>query len=99
MRETQPSVFLISRPAVEWGAVRRYLEEIGGEGWIDRQESQALSSSESLVEFAGRLCYRSWEPGLNPNVRRIRTDAAEYFDNILSSGHGSVLEHSQFSFV
>ncbi len=51
------------------------------------------------MEFAGRLCYRSWEPGLNLNISRIRTDRAKYLRNILASGHGSVLEHAQFTFV
>ena len=57
------------------------------------------NSGELLVEFGGRACYRSWEPGLNPNVTRIRTDRREYFANILRSGHGSVLEHANYSFA
>jgi thymidylate synthase (FAD) len=52
-----------------------------------------------LVEFSGRACYRSWEPGLNPNVTKIRSDRREYFANILGSGHGSVLEHANYSFA
>ena len=52
-----------------------------------------------LVEFAGRACYRSWEPGLNPNVSKVRTDQREYFANILRSAHGSVLEHANYSFA
>jgi thymidylate synthase (FAD) len=51
-----------------------------------------------LVHFSGN-CYRSWKEGLNPNVSRIRKDQAEYFINILRSGHGSVLEHSNYSFI
>jgi thymidylate synthase (FAD) len=54
---------------------------------------------EMLVEFGGRLCYRSWEPGLNANVTRVRTDRREYFENILRSAHGSVLEHANYSFA
>jgi thymidylate synthase (FAD) len=56
-------------------------------------------AAELLVEFAGRLCYRSWEPGLNPNVSRVRGDRDEYFANILASGHGSVLEHATWTFA
>jgi thymidylate synthase (FAD) len=52
-----------------------------------------------LVEFAGRLCYRSWKPGLNPNVTKVRADHAGYLRNILKQGHGSVLEHVSWSFV
>jgi thymidylate synthase (FAD) len=44
-------------------------------------------------------CYRSWEPGLNPNVTRIRAEQEPYLQNILASAHGSVLEHVSFSFV
>ena len=51
------------------------------------------------MEFGGRACYRSWEPGLNPNVTRVRTDQKEYFANILRSAHGSVLEHANWSFA
>src|SRR5918999_1325522 len=51
-----------------------------------------------LVHFSGN-CYRSWEPGLNPNVSKVRTDQKDYFLNILRSGHGSVLEHANYSFV
>ena len=31
--------------------------------------------------------------------RRVRTDSTEYFANVLASGHGSVLEHANFSFA
>ena len=44
-------------------------------------------------------CYRSWEPGLNPNVRKVRDDQEVYLQNILKQAHGSVLEHVSFSFV
>jgi len=44
-------------------------------------------------------CYRSWEPGLNPNVSRVRAEQDVYLQNILSSAHGSVLEHVSFSFA
>ena len=44
-------------------------------------------------------CYRSWEPGLNPNVSKVRTDQQDYLRNILAQRHGSVLEHASFTFV
>jgi thymidylate synthase (FAD) len=55
--------------------------------------------AERLVEFAGRVCYKSWEPGLNPNVTKVRGDSEEYLRNIITSRHGSVLEHAQFTFL
>src|SRR5581483_3843135 len=46
-----------------------------------------------------RMCYRSFAVGLNPNVTRIRAQHDEYIENILKSGHGSVLEHGVVSFI
>ena len=102
MHETSPTVFLIARPSVDLEAMRAYLEDVGGASWLDRQLEEsggAPNSAELLVEFCGRACYRSWEPGLNVNVTRVRTDRREYHENILRSAHGSVLEHANFSFA
>jgi thymidylate synthase (FAD) len=102
VHETTPKVFLIARPSVDLDGMRAYLTEVGGESWLERRVDEAEEAphdSELLVEFAGRACYRSWEPGLNPNVTKVRTDQREYFANILSSAHGSVLEHANWSFA
>jgi thymidylate synthase (FAD) len=102
VHETTPKVFLIARPAVDVEGMRRYLTEVGGESWLERRIQEAGGSpheAELLVEFAGRACYRSWEPWLNPNVTKVRTDQRKYFANILGSAHGSVLEHANWSFA
>jgi thymidylate synthase (FAD) len=101
MRETVPSVFLVARPSVDVDAIRRYLEDVGGTSWLEGRlaEEGGPNDAELLLEFAGRMCYRSWEPGLNPNVTRIRTEKSEYFGNLLRSLHGSVLEHASYSFA
>ncbi|MGQ0798033.1 MAG: FAD-dependent thymidylate synthase [Methanobacteriota archaeon] len=44
-------------------------------------------------------CYESYEPRLNPNVTRIRGSPKEYFENIIRSGDGSILEHGWQSFA
>ena len=102
MRETKPTVFLIARPSIDLTAVRGYLESVGGTSWLERRTAdgaEALNDAQFLVEFCGRVCYRSWEPGLNPNVTRIREDQHEYLGNLLSSLHGSVLEHANYTFA
>ena len=102
MHETSPAVFLITRPSIDLDGMRGYLRDVGGESWLQRrvEESEgAPNGGELIVEFGGRACYRSWEPGLNPNVTRVRTDQREYFANILRSAHGSVLEHANYSFA
>ncbi len=55
--------------------------------------------AEALVALMGRMCYRSFAPGLNPNVSRTRTGITPYIDHIFKSGHGSVLEHSTVSVI
>jgi thymidylate synthase (FAD) len=102
MNETTPSVYLVARPSLDVEGMRAYLDEVGGGSWLDRRLGETdggLNAGETLVEFGGRMCYRSWEPGLNPNVSRIRTDKDEYFANLIRSLHGSVLEHATYSFA
>ena len=50
------------------------------------------TDGERLAEFAGRLCYMSQR---NPAQRSTR----EYLVNILKQGHGSVLEHANYSLL
>ena len=97
-----PSVFLHRPPLDRRRGHARLPADVGGESWLERrlQESDgAPNGGELVVEFGGRACYRSWEPGLNPNVTKVRTDQREYFANILRSAHGSVLEHANYSFA
>jgi thymidylate synthase (FAD) len=91
-----PSVYLVSRPMVDYDQLSTYLEEAGGLAWGDKIGD---IDAQNLVEAAGRLCYRSWEPGLNPNVTKIRTGQDKYLENILIQQHGSVLEHANFTFI
>jgi thymidylate synthase ThyX len=102
MHPTNPEIFLLARPSIDVEGMRAYLRDVGGESWLERRLGEAEGEGEPnggelIVEFGGRACYRSWEPGLNPNVTRVRTDQREYFANILRSAHGSVLEHANYS--
>lgn len=101
MRETQPQVELIARPSLDLAALERFLKHVGGESWLQMRtaDGQDVNDGQALIEAAGRACYRSWEEGLNPNVTRIRKDQQQYFLNLLNSGHGSVLEHANYSFI
>lgn len=50
------------------------------------------TDGERLAEFAGRLCYMSQK---NPAKRNTR----DYLENIKKQGHGSVLEHANYSIL
>lgn len=101
----RPEVFLVSKPALDWSEIYRYLRKVSDRtdteatGWADRVIEAHIPDGEALVELGGRLCYRSWVPGANVNVTKVREDSTAYLGNILSSGHGSVTEHANYSFV
>jgi thymidylate synthase (FAD) len=98
--QVKPEVYLIAHPWLDWREVGLYLDKVGGMKWLDsHQFDQDVPDAEDLVEFAAKMCYRAWEPGLNPNVTKVRTDRKEYLMNILRQGHGSVLEHASYTFV
>lgn len=102
LKEVTPKVRLISRPDLDWNEIDAYLKEVDGAEWLDGRyiaSDMSADSGPTLVEFSGRMCYRSWKPGLNPNVSRVRSDQDEYLRNILRSGHGSVLEHANYTFI
>lgn len=95
MRRVQPKVFLVAQTTVNSDGMQKYLEHIGAADW----KSDAPSDAEVLMEFMGRLCYRSWRPGMNANVTKVREGNEGYLQNIVKVKHGSVLEHPVVSFV
>ena len=102
----KPMTTLVAGPSVDEEALRSYFDVMGGMEWFDRvfvlgeyEAEHGISDAEALVEYAARRCYRSFSPDLNVNVTKVREDSNAYFDNILKTGHGSVLEHAQFTFA
>lgn len=90
-------IFFIAKSKLNEEEVQNWMERIGVTDFNLNYDKK--TDAEALVELAGRRCYMSYQPGLNPNVNRIRTDIAEYIDNILKSEHGSVLEHVTYTFA
>jgi thymidylate synthase (FAD) len=94
MHRVQPKVFLVAETQVNSAGVQAYLDHVGASDW-----NTDAFEAEFLTEFMGRLCYRSWKPGLNANVSKVRVGNPEYLKNILGQRHGSVFEHATVSFV
>jgi thymidylate synthase (FAD) len=89
-------VVVLARPCVNSEGMREFASgfasDLSFSDYVD--DPFPLSSGTQLAKIAGQVCYLS----LGPN--RTRNDQAKkYFDNIKSSGHGSVLEHSAYSFL
>lgn len=95
MKFVKPKVFLVGETRVVEPGLQAYLDHLGVSDW----QSDAPSDAEKVCEVMGRLCYRSFEPGLNPNVTRVREGNADYLANIVKVGHGSVVEHPVLNFI
>jgi len=96
-------VFVIGQTMIDPSTIDAYLLHMGvspnARLMIYDRELAIQSHMDRLVEVMGRLCYKSVEPGLNPNITKIREDAAIYLHNLIESGHGSVLEHASINFI
>ena len=96
-----PKVYLVGSTSLQNVDLQRYMNDIGGPDW-----DATADDGETLIEVAGRMCYRSWQPYdpakpecSNPNVTKVRQGNAEYMKNILKSGHGAILEHVTMTFI
>jgi thymidylate synthase (FAD) len=85
-------------PRVSLLATQRFMlpDHIDWDMGMERNEE-----GETLSEFAGRLCYMSFGAGEIDGHKSVkgRTDQQEYFENVLKTKHGSVLEHAVWTFL
>ena len=96
---TQPGVLLLAKPQFNHLAIEPFLEQFPKElefpQYVDDEPiGGGDEDGADLVKTAGQLCYMSFGPNRTKNA-----DAQKYVNNILSSGHGSVLEHAQYTLL
>ncbi|MDE1971192.1 MAG: FAD-dependent thymidylate synthase [Patescibacteria group bacterium] len=94
MQFVRPEIFHVAATYVDQEEMEQYLQALEAPWSTD-----AANTAEQLIEVAGRLCYRSFKPGLNKNVSKVREGNQPYLTNILNSKHGSVLEHGSDSYI
>ncbi|EKD52601.1 MAG: hypothetical protein ACD_61C00295G0002 [uncultured bacterium] len=91
-----PGVAVISVPRVDLRGIQGFLdgfpEELEFGDFL--KDPTPLPSAETLCKFAGQLCYESFGPN-----RTVNEYAVKYFENIMESGHGSVLEHANVTML
>lgn len=99
----EPKVYIVAYTTADKVGMSDYLASVDPmlAYWPYEVERNSDNNDDiaELTEFMGRLCYRSWAPGLNPNVTKIRESQEAYIKNIIDVNHGSVLEHGVISFV
>lgn len=96
MVKVKPRIFFLGQPSIHWGSefdpgVQQWLHHIGGEEAYSCLSNMNGSDIEQLIELMARRCYKSYSPGLNPNVKKVRRNSAAYHANILDKEHGSVI--------
>lgn len=98
MKWVDVEVFKIAETRINKGEAKRWLDRLGATEF-EFPSDDVVSDPELLVGMAAKRCYNSFQVGLNPNVTKIRSDWANYLENILVQKHGSVLEHANFTFA
>lgn len=100
-REVELAIFPVAQTRMNFGPAIQWLAHLGVENSDQYMRDMAMNATdaETLVMLAGKRCYMSFQPGLNPNVERVREDYTVYLDNILKVGHGSVIEHATQTFA
>ena len=93
---TRPGVVLLARPTVNLQGLAGFLEgfdeSLRFPEYLD--DPTPLPEGAQLSKIAGQVCYMSFGPR-----RTFNAQADRYFDNLKSSGHGSVFEHASYSFL
>jgi len=91
-----PGVHLLAKPSVNLDSMRGFLEgfdpALEFPQYLD--DPTPLPPGTEICKVAGQVCYASFTP-----KRTTNANAERYFRNIKESGHGSVLEHANFTFL
>jgi len=104
MKAVAPKIFFLGEPKMHMGTeddpgVLQWLDHVGGAAAVACLEHVTGSDEEKIIELAARRCYKSYAPGLNPNVKKVREDSAEYHANIAKNAHGSVVAHGHLTYA
>jgi thymidylate synthase (FAD) len=99
MSTIEPIVVKIAETRVDTNGVLKLMEKYNATEWYKRVRPTQPNDSEFLIELSGRMCYKSYGVGLNPNVTKIREDSRDYLTNVLAKGDGSILEHATVTFA
>lgn len=92
----KPGVVVLARPSFHLPGLAGFLEgydpALRFPEYLD--DPTNLPDGAQLCKVAGQVCYMSFGP-----KRTMNEQAERYFNNLKSSGHGSVLEHATYSLL
>lgn len=96
MQLREISVYNVGRTVVDREQMTAWIHSI--DGCEEYELPTNIPNSALLTGMAAKACYKAFVVGANPNVTKIRTDMAEYLNNVMGQGHGSVFEHAVYNF-
>ena len=115
MHTVDITVFCIAQTRLNPHETREWLNHLGAKNYAvpftGGQRDLAVAAGEetnkqvevtdagAVCGLCAKRCYLSFEPGLNPNVSKVRKNWYDYLTNILKHGHGSVTEHATWTFA
>ncbi len=92
----KPGIVVLARPSVQTAGLTGFLQgfdpSLNFSEYTD--DPTTLPDGAQLCKIAGQVCYMSFG-----RMRSMNTQAKRYFDNLKSSGHGSVFEHANYSLL
>ncbi|HYK83989.1 MAG TPA: FAD-dependent thymidylate synthase [Ktedonobacteraceae bacterium] len=92
----KPGVVVLAHPAIHMQGLSGFLEGYDPALRFPEylNDPTPLPEGAQLCKVAGQVCYMSFGP-----KRTMNEQAERYFNNLKSSGHGSVLEHATYSLL
>lgn len=107
-RLVEPEFAVISAPEIYHSGLQKFLKAHNCEDWsltLEGVEFDAESlvgcipGAELLPVIAGKICYMSFKPGLNPNVDRVRESLEDIHESYKSHAHTRLYTHPHFSLL
>lgn len=102
MHNKEITVTRIAQSNLDLEGARHWIKNILGFEDYEIPElnpAEGITPAALIVMMAAKRCYMAFDVGKNLNLTRVRTDLAEYLENIFKAGHGSVLEHVSFTYA
>src|SRR6266568_4982790 len=78
MELAKPKVIKIAETRLDRAGVHEMLESLGVSEKGEERFERMPDNGEALCELSGRMCYESFEIGLNPNVTKISQESLRY---------------------
>ena len=92
----KPGIVTLARPTVQIAGLTGFLQGFDSSLHFSEytDDPTSLPDGAQLCKIAGQVCYMSFG-----RMRSMNAQAKRYFDNLKSSGHGSVFEHANYSLL